>query len=85
MFTTRIDVLEQKRRDLFTYTEQYKSAVQLVTDTVERLSDLSEKISDKIDEIDNYKAELEKTRDELSVMKAKNDRVAANFKALLEE
>lgn len=79
------DVLEQKKRELDACTYQYDSAVSLVTSTVQSLKVLGEDIDNKIREIEEYNSRLMETREEYIKMKAKNDKVAANFSALLGE
>lgn len=79
------DVLETKKRELEANKMQYNSAVSLVTSTVENLRALGETITSQMDEIDQYTAQLLDTKEELGKMKAKNDKIAANFSALLGE
>lgn len=77
------DVLEKKQQELASCVEQYNSAIALVTGTVNSLNSLGESIAEKIQEIDEYQSKLASTRDGLCKMKEKNDKVAANFSALL--
>lgn len=77
------DVLKKKQQELATCVEQYNSAIALVTGTVSDLNSLGESIAEKIQEIDEYQSRLASTRDELYKMKEQNDKVAANFSALL--
>jgi len=79
------DVLEQKKRELDACTQQYDSAVSLVTSTVQNLRLLGEDIDNKIREIEEYNSRLMETREEYIRVKEKNDKVAANFSALLGE
>lgn len=79
------DVLEMKKKELEANKLQYDSAISLVTSTVKSLQTLGESITREIEEIDQYTAQLKETKDELSKMKQKNDKVAANFSALLGE
>lgn len=79
------DVLEKKKKELASCVEQYNAAIALVTGTVSNLHSLGESIAEKIKEIDEYQEELISTRDGLCKMKEKNDKVAANFSALLGE
>lgn len=79
------DVLEMKKKELEANRFQYDSAISLVTSTVKSLQTLGESITREIEEIDQYTAQLKETKDELSKMKQKNDKVAANFSALLGE
>ena len=80
-----VDVLEKKKKELASCVEQYNSAIALVTGTVNNLHSLGESTAEKITEIDKYHEELMSTRDGLCKMKEKNDKVAANFSALLGE
>ncbi len=79
------DVLELKKRELNACTQQYDSAISLVTSTVQNLKQLGEDIDNKIREIEEYNSRLMETREEYIRMKEKNDKVAANFSALLGE
>lgn len=79
------DVLELKQRELASFSLQYDSAISLVTSTIDNLKTLGESISRTITEIDDYQSELANTKDGLCRMKEKNDKVAANFSALLGE
>jgi prefoldin subunit 5 len=79
------DVLELKQRELASFSLQYDSAISLVTSTIDNLKTLGESISRTITEIDEYQSELANTKDGLWRMKEKNDKVAANFSALLGE
>ena len=80
-----LDVLEAKKKELEMFSSQYDSAISLVTTTVDTLSTLSDIIAVKIRDIEDYQSELNATKDGLCEMKAKNDKVAANFRALLGE
>lgn len=79
------DVLLRKKRELESCAAQYESAVSIVTSTVARLRRLGEDLTSKIDELDRYEEDLKATREDLRAMKAKNDKVASNFSALLGE
>lgn len=80
---SEFDVLKKKQQELASCVEQYNSAIALVTGTVSSLNSLGESIAEKIQEIDEYQSRLSSTRDELHKMKEQNDKVAANFHALL--
>lgn len=79
------DVLEKKKKELAECCAQYDLAIALVTNTVNNLRTLGNSIQEKIKEIDTYQEQLASTKDGLCKMKEKNDRVAANFSALLGE
>jgi len=77
------DILQIKQSQLDTYVAQYDTAVSLVTGTIEQLGIISQGIATTISEIDEYQKQLENTKADLAATKAKNDRVVANFRALL--
>lgn len=81
--TSSADVLAQKKSRLDSYNAQFDKAVSLITDTIDNLGVISKNISDTIQEIDDYQRELAETKDELTVAREKNERVIANFQALL--
>lgn len=54
---------------LDSFNAQFDKAVSLITDTIQ--------------EIDDYQRELAETKDGLTAAREKNDRVIANFQALL--
>lgn len=81
--TSSADVLAQKKSRLDSYNAQFDKAVSLITDTIDNLGVISKNISDTIQEIDDYQRELAETKDGLTVAREKNDRVIANFQALL--
>ena len=83
MIKERTDVLAQKKNRLNSYNAQFDKAVSLITDTIDNLGAISRNISDTIQEIDEYQHELAETRDGLTAAREKNDRVIANFQALL--
>lgn len=77
------DVLAQKKSRLDSYNAQFDKAVSLITDTIDNLGVISKNISDTIQEIDDYQRELTETKNGLTVAREKNERVIANFQALL--
>ena len=81
--TSSADVLAQKKSRLDSYKAQFDKAVSLITDTIDNLGVISKNISDTIQEIDDYQRELAETKDGLTVAREKNERVIANFQALL--
>ena len=81
--TSSADVLAQKKSRLDSYNAQFDKAVSLITDTIDNLGVISKNISDTIQEIDDYQRELAETKDGLTAAREKNDRVIANFQALL--
>ena len=81
--TSSADVLAQKKSRLDSYNAQFDKAVSLITDTIDNLGVISKNIADTIQEIDDYQRELAETKDGLTAAREKNDRVIANFQALL--
>ena len=81
--TSSADVLSQKKSRQDSYNAQFDKAVSLITDTIDNLGVISKNISDTIQEIDDYQRELAETKDGLTVAREKNERVIANFQALL--
>ena len=77
------DVLAQKKNRLNAYVAQFDKAVSLITDTIDNLGVINRNINDTIQEIDDYQRELAETKDGLTAAREKNDRVIANFQALL--
>lgn len=77
------DILIEKQGQLRRYIDEFDFAVSTVTDTIDRLGEISQSIDMTIREIDDYQKELGETRIGLSEAKSKNDRVIANFRALL--
>ena len=73
-----LDILQAKQAQLDSYTAQFDTAVALVNTTIGNLDQLNRGIEETIKE-----NELEATRTGLSNAKTKNDKVIANFKALL--
>ena len=79
------DVLETKRKELALCQSKYNSAVSIVTTTVNELKQLGAELACKIEELDQYEEDLKATREDLRRVKEQNDKVAANFSALLGE
>ena len=77
------DVLAQKKNRLNAYVAQFDKAVSLITDTIDNLGVINRNINDTIQEIDEYQQELAATRTGLAEAKERNDKVIANFQALL--
>ena len=79
------DVLETKKKELAACQTKYASAVSIVTTTVNQLKQLGAELACKIEELDQYEEDLKATREDLRKVKEQNDKVAANFSALLGE
>ena len=78
------NVIDAKQKELDGFSQQFDSAVSLVTGVISGLHTLSEKVSAEIQEIDDYQSKLSATRDGLCKMKEKNDKIAANLRQLIE-
>ena len=81
--TSSADVLSQKKSRLDSYNAQFDKAVSLITDTIDNLGVINGNINSTIQEIDEYQQELAATRTGLAEAKERNDKVIANFQALL--
>lgn len=79
------DVLETKRKEPALCQTKYESAVSIVSTTVNQLKQLGAELAVKIEELDQYEEDLKATREDLRKVKEQNDKVAANFSALLGE
>jgi len=77
------DVLAQNKNRLNAYVAQFDKAVSLITDTIDNLGVINGNINSTIQEIDEYQQELAATRTGLAEAKERNDKVIANFQALL--
>ena len=79
-----VDALDQQKKALASYTNQFNRAVTVITDTIENLGVISGNMAASIQEIEAYQKDLENTKVCLNSAKEKNDRVIQNFKTLLE-
>ena len=77
------DVLAQKKNRLNAYVAQFDKAVSLITDAIDNLGVINRNINDTIQEIDDYQRDLAETKAGLTEARDKNDKVIANFQALL--
>lgn len=77
------DMLENKRRELELFTQQFYDAVSVVAGSIARLEAISEQTQKKIAEIEEYQARLQETKDGLAKANDKNTRIIQNFKSLL--
>lgn len=80
-----VDVLEEKKKTLAEYMDEFDCAVSVVTGTIDNLNQLGEDIDKTIQEIEDYQRNLEETKTGLEEARQKNSRVIKNFKALLAE
>jgi len=79
------DMLENKKRELALFTQQFDDAVSVVTGSIARLEAISEQTQQKIAEIEEYQARLQETKDGLTKANDKNARIIQNFRNLLGE
>ncbi len=77
------DELGKKRRRLNSYTTKFDKAVNLITSTIGKLGAINEGIDSTIQDINDYQQELAETKAGLEEARRKNDKVIANFQALL--
>lgn len=77
------DELGKKRRRLNAYTAKFDKAVNLITSTIRKLGAINEGIDSTIQDINDYQQELAETKAGLEEARQKNDKVIANFQALL--
>lgn len=84
MARKKIDLLEEKRKELNAYVDMSGTAVSLVSSTVNNLKEINSLIDGKIKEIEDYQASLVETRAGLGDTKRKNEKIIKNFSALLE-
>lgn len=80
---SKADVLAQKKSRLVSYVAQFNDAVSLITNTINNLGTINKGIEDTIQEIDEYQRDLAETKAGLAEARDKNDKVIANFQALL--
>lgn len=81
--TGSVDILQQKQIKLNDCVTRFNNAVSLVTNTIGSLDEINRDITNTIQEIEDYQRELETTRAGLDDARTKNERVIANFRALL--
>jgi len=79
----RADVLSKKRRRLNAYTAKSDKAVNLITSTIKKLGVINEGIDGAVQDINDYQQELSEIKAELLEARDRNDKVIANFQALL--
>lgn len=77
------NMLAQKRRKLDSYTAKFDKAINLITGTIRKLGAINEGIEETIHDIEAYQQELTETKTGLIEARQKNDKVIANFQALL--
>lgn len=78
------DFIAQKKAELVNLREMSAGAIDLITDTIDRLSLINNEIDTKIVSIEEAKAELELTEKDLMATRDKNEKIANRFKQLVE-
>lgn len=80
-----LDMLEQKKQKLNTYSNIFTNAVSIVNTVIDTLTNANSDIEQTIAEINEYQQELSNTAKGLQESKDKNEKVIKNFKALIAE
>jgi predicted nucleic acid-binding Zn-ribbon protein len=78
------DMLKQKQSELNGYVVQADDAVSAITDAMNNLETINSDIDQKIQEIDDYQNQLASTREGLDKARIRNQKIAKNFRQLLE-
>ena len=78
------DMLKQKQSELDSYVVQAEDAVSAITDAMNNLESINADIDQKIQEIDEYQTSLTHTREGLDKDRIRNQKIAKNFRQLLE-
>jgi len=78
------DMLKQKQSELDGYVVQAEDAVSAITDAMNNLETINSDIDQKIQEIDDYQNQLASTREGLDKARIRNQKIAKNFRQLLE-
>lgn len=78
------DMLKRKQSELDSYVLQADDAVSAITDAMNSLESINADIDQKIQEIDEYQNQLASTREDLDKARIRNQKIAKNFRQLLE-
>ena len=78
------DMLKRKQSELDDYVLQADDAVSATTDAMNSLESINSDIDQKIQEIDEYQSQLASTREGLDKARIRNQKIAKNFRQLLE-
>lgn len=78
------DMLKRKQSELDDYVLQADDAVSAITDAMNSLETINSDIDQKIQEIDEYQSQLASTREGLDKARIRNQKIAKNFRQLLE-
>ena len=78
------DFIVQKKAELANLREMSAGAMDLITNTINRLSVINDEIDTTIVSIESARAELELTEKDLVETKNRNEKIANRFKQLIE-
>ena len=78
------DMLKRKQSELDAYVLQADDAVSAITNAMTSLETINSDIDQKIQEIDDYQNQLASTREGLDKARIRNQKIAKNFRQLLE-
>lgn len=78
------DFIVQKKAELASLREMSAGAIDLITNTIDRLSLINNDIDATIVSITEAKSELEMTEKDLMATREKNEKIANRFKQLVE-
>lgn len=78
------DMLKQKQSELNACILQADHAVSAITNAMNNLESINSDIDQKIQEIDDYQNQLASTREGLDKARIRNQKIAKNFRQLLE-
>jgi hypothetical protein len=78
------DFIVQKKAELASLREVSAGAIDLITNTIDRLSSINDEIDTTIVSIEAAKAELDLTEKDLMATRDKNEKIANRFKQLVE-
>ena len=78
------DFIVQKKAELINLRKMSTGAIDLITNTIDRLSTINDEINVTIISIEEAKAELEMTEKDLVETREKNEKIANRFKQLIE-
>lgn len=78
------DFIVQKKVELDSLRKMSSGAIDLITNTIDRLSSINDEIDTTIVSIESAKAELESTEKDLMDTRERNEKIANRFKQLIE-
>ena len=78
------DFIVQKKEELVSLREMSLGAIDLITNTINRLTSINDEIDTTIVSIESAKAELDSTERDLMSTKERNEKIANKFKQLIE-